>query len=74
MHGRGAHLWPAVWVAVIIELGHIVVSGRTFDVTNALITCSGLAMGWIAVRRSGYRPYGEALGNPPAGSRRMQPE
>ena len=74
MHGRAAHLWPAVWVAVIIELGHIVVSGRTFDVTNALITCSGLAMGWIAVRRSGYRPYGEALGNTPVGSRRMQPE
>jgi glycopeptide antibiotics resistance protein len=54
--GPWSHLWPAVVMAVVIELGHIVVADRTFDVTNALITCAGLAMGWTAVRRSGYLP------------------
>jgi glycopeptide antibiotics resistance protein len=58
--GRWSNLWPAVVLAIVIELGHIIVADRTFDVTNALIACSGLATGWIAVRRSGYRPYGSA--------------
>lgn len=59
--GRWSALWPGVLVAVVIELGHIVIAGRTFDVTNALLACAGLAMGWTAMRRSGYRPYGAAL-------------
>jgi glycopeptide antibiotics resistance protein len=59
--GRWSALWPGVLLAVVIELGHIVIAGRTFDVTNALLACAGLAMGWTAVRRSGYRPYGAAL-------------
>lgn len=63
--GRLSHLWPALWLAAVVELGHIVVAGRTFDITNTLLAWSGLAMGWIAVRRSGYRPYGEAVGSAP---------
>lgn len=59
--GRWSQLWPAVLVAVVIEFGHIVVAGRTFDVTNILLAWAGLAMGWVAVRRSGYQPYGTAL-------------
>ena len=58
--GRWAHLWPALWFAAAVEAGHIVIAGRFFDVTNALLTCAGLAMGWVAVRRSGFRPYGAA--------------
>ena len=34
---------------------------RYFDGTNALIACAGLGIGWLAVRRSGFRPYEEAL-------------
>jgi len=60
--GRIAHLWPGVWLAALIELGHIVVTGRTFDVTNFLLAVAGLAVGWIAVRRCGYTPFGELLG------------
>ncbi len=56
--GRLAHLWPGVWIAVVIEIGHIVVANRTFDVTNALLALAGLGIGWIGVRRCGYRPYG----------------
>jgi glycopeptide antibiotics resistance protein len=59
--GRLAHLWPGVWLAAAVELGHIVVAGRTFDVTNFLLAASGLGVGWIAVRRCGYQPYGTVL-------------
>ena len=59
--GGWSHLWPGVWIALVVELGHIVIAGRTFDLTNTLLACSGVAMGWIAVRRSGYRPYGESM-------------
>jgi glycopeptide antibiotics resistance protein len=54
--GWRSSLWPAIIIAVVIELGHIVVVSRTFDTTNALLTSSGLAFGWTIVRRCGYRP------------------
>ena len=58
LSGRWAHLWPALWLAAAVEVGHVVLANRFFDVTNALLACAGLAMGWVAVRRSGFRPYG----------------
>jgi glycopeptide antibiotics resistance protein len=61
LRGRWSHLWPAVWLAWGIEAGHLVIADRYFDVTNALIACAGLGMGWLALRRSGFAPYGEAL-------------
>jgi glycopeptide antibiotics resistance protein len=59
--GRLANLWPAVWLAAVIEVGHIVVADRTFDVTNFLLALAGLGIGWVCVRRCGYRRYGAAL-------------
>jgi glycopeptide antibiotics resistance protein len=59
--GRWSNLWPAVAFTLAIELGHFAIADRTFDVTNILLACAGLALGWIAVRRSGYQPYGAAL-------------
>lgn len=59
--GRWADLWPAVWFAIVVECGHIVVAGRTFDMTNALIASAGLGIGWLVVRRCGFQPYGTAL-------------
>jgi len=50
----------------VLELGHVVIVERTFDVTNALVACAGLGIGWIVVRRSGFAPYGEALAAPVA--------
>ena len=61
LRGRWSHLWPAVWLAWGIEAGHLVIADRYFDVTNALIACAGLGIGWLALRRSGFAPYGEAL-------------
>lgn len=54
--GRWAHLLPAVWLSLAIESGHALVEGRTLDITNAVIACAGLAIGWIVVRRSGFAP------------------
>src|SRR5262245_61808421 len=61
--GPWSNLLPAFWLALVIEAGHIFIEDRTFDLTNGLLVWSGLAMGWIWVRQTGYRPYGEA---PPA--------
>jgi glycopeptide antibiotics resistance protein len=68
--GRLANLRPGVWLAAVIELGHIVVAGRTFDVTNFLLAVAGLAVGWVAVRRCGFATYGELV---PAGRRHAAP-
>ena len=59
---RPAHLWPAVWLAVGIEVGHIVIAERFFDVTNALVACAGLGIGWLVLQRSGYAPHRDASG------------
>ena len=61
LRGRWSHLWPAVWLAWGIEVGHLVLADRYLDVTNALIACAGLGIGWLALRRSGFARYGEAL-------------
>jgi glycopeptide antibiotics resistance protein len=62
--GRWAHLWPALWLTLAIEAGHIVLADRFLDVTNALIGAAGLAVGWVVVRRAGFEPYGDALAEP----------
>ena len=68
--GRWSDLRPALALAGIIEIGHLVISDRFFDVTNAMIAVAGLAMGWIVVRRSGYTPYGESFPAPARSTRR----
>ena len=56
--GRWSNLWPGVTLAVVVELGHSVVSGRYLDVTNAVVACAGVGIAWIVVRRAGFTPYG----------------
>ncbi len=63
--GRWSHLRPALWLAAVIEAGHLVIVDRYFDVTNALVACAGLGIGWVVVRRSGFAPYGAALARSP---------
>jgi glycopeptide antibiotics resistance protein len=62
--GKWSNLWPGIALAFGIEVGHIMIVDRFFDVTNALIACAGLGIGWIVVRRSGFGPYGEAIPRP----------
>src|SRR5439155_761176 len=71
MAGVGLGAWAAqralpALTPVLLERGHAVIVERTFDVTNALVACAGLGIGWIVVRRSGFAPYGEALAAPVA--------
>ena len=56
--GRWSNLWPAIVLAIVVELGHSVVAGRYLDITNALVACAGVGIGWIVVRRAGFTPYG----------------
>jgi hypothetical protein len=62
--GRWSNLLPAVWLALVIEVGHLFVMGGFFDMTNALIGIAGAAVAWLVVRRSGYAPYGESFPAP----------
>jgi VanZ family protein len=62
LSGRWSGLAPALLFAVVIEVGHLGVAGRFFDMTNALIAWAGLGIGWTVVRRSGFKRYGEVLG------------
>jgi len=59
--GPLAHLLPALGLAALVEAGHLLIAGRYFDVTNALLAWAGSLVAWIVMRRCGYAPYGEAL-------------
>jgi glycopeptide antibiotics resistance protein len=59
--GWRAHVRPALLLALVLELGHLVIAERTFDVTNVLLAGAGVLLGWTVVRRAGFVPYGEAL-------------
>jgi glycopeptide antibiotics resistance protein len=52
--GRWSYLRPALWLALAVEVGHVLISGRFLDVTNALIAWAGLLTGWMVMRRAGY--------------------
>jgi VanZ family protein len=50
---------PGVLVVTLFEALQIIVAGRYFDITDALIGAAALGLGFAIVRRAGYRPYGE---------------
>lgn len=47
-----------IWVATALEVSQIIVLGRMLDITDIMITASGVLVGWAIVRRAGYRVYG----------------
>lgn len=53
---------PAVYAAFALEAGQILVAGRFFDITDAIIGCAGGLIGWAIVHRSGYPTYGTIAG------------
>ncbi|UCF19806.1 MAG: VanZ family protein [Gemmatimonadota bacterium] len=52
---------PALELAMVLELGQILVAERFFDITDVLVAAAGAAIGWTVVRQAGFRPYGESL-------------
>jgi glycopeptide antibiotics resistance protein len=63
--GRLAHVWPAIYLAVVLEVGQILVLNRVFDVTDLLTQCAAICVGFVVVRRAGGEARGELLGEPP---------
>lgn len=59
--GWWAGVRPALLLAIVLEVGHLAVRERLFDLTNALLAMSGVLLAWLVLRRSGYAPYGESL-------------
>jgi VanZ family protein len=59
---------PAVYGAFAFEAGQILVAGRLFDITDALVGAAGAAIGWVVVRRCGYPVHGELAAAPRGGS------
>jgi len=57
---------PAIWLAFALEGGQLLVAGRFFDVTDALVFSAGALMGWVLIRRSDYPERGRLLTPGPA--------
>lgn len=52
---------PAIYLAILLETGKIPIAERFMDVTHILIQSAGAALGFLLVRRVGYRERGELL-------------
>lgn len=61
LRGTFAHVLPAIYLAVVLEVGQIFVMGQFFDITDIVLQSAGAMLAWLVVRRTGYRPYGELL-------------
>jgi glycopeptide antibiotics resistance protein len=56
------HVLPALYLAVVLELGQALVAGRFLDVTDLLVRSAGAAVGLVVAQRAGATVHGEALG------------
>jgi len=61
LRGPLSGLAPALYLACATELSQIFVAERLLDITDLMIQASGAAVGWVAVRRAGFRTYGAQL-------------
>ncbi len=52
---------PGVYAAIFLEAGQMLVDGRLFDMTDALVGVAAVTLGWVVVRRGGLTPWGELL-------------
>lgn len=52
---------PALAFLVASEVLQLVVLGRTLSVDDMLVATAGVLVGWVLVRRAGFKAYGAAL-------------
>jgi VanZ family protein len=52
-------LMPAIYLALVLEAGKIPIADRFMDITHVLIQGAGAALGFLLVRRMGYKVQGE---------------
>ncbi len=64
-----AFVLPAMYLAVVLELGQLFVVGRTFDVTDIITQCAAAAVGYVIVRRAGWGVVGTVLDSASSGTR-----
>jgi VanZ family protein len=64
-----AFVLPAMYLAVVLEVGQLFVVGRTFDVTDIITQCAAAAVGYVIVRRAGWGVVGTVLDGAPSGTR-----
>ncbi len=50
---------PAIYLAILLEAGKIPIAERFMDVTHILIQSAGAALGFLLLRRVGYKIRGE---------------
>lgn len=53
---------PALWLALGLEAGQLLVASRFVDATDALVTFAGAAVAWAVMREAGYPVRGTLLG------------
>ncbi len=62
--GPAGYCLPAVYFAALTELGQVLVSGRHFGITDVIVQCAAVGIGWTVIRRAGFHAYGEMLAPP----------
>lgn len=67
--GWVANLLPGLYLAIVLEVGQILVLSRVFDVTDLLTQCAAVAVGFVVARRAGCEARGELLGRRRAAAR-----
>ncbi|MEZ4417151.1 MAG: VanZ family protein [Gemmatimonadota bacterium] len=55
-------VWPVLYFATLVEASQFLLYLRTATVTDPMVQVSAAAIGWAAMRRVGFRPYGTVLG------------
>ncbi len=52
---------PALAFIVVAEGMQLFVAGRTLAIDDMLVAAAGVLVGWVIVRRAGFKPYGSVL-------------
>ena len=52
---------PGIYLAALTELSQLLIAGRLMDITDFLVQSAGVVIGWMVIRRAGFRPYGQTL-------------
>jgi glycopeptide antibiotics resistance protein len=60
-NGWLAGMLPGLYLAMITELGQILIADRYFGGTDMIVQCAGVAIGWMVIRIAGYEPHGVML-------------
>jgi len=52
---------PGIYLATFTELSQLFIADRHMDITDLLVQGAGVVIGWVVIRRAGFRPYGSVM-------------